>query len=122
MTLEKRYTLSKKERLKSKKCIERLFLEGKSFSCTPIRVVFIKNDLLQLNQVAFSVSKKNFKLAVNRNRIKRLMREAYRLNKYSLDERRFQLMFIYSGREIKSFSIIESSILSILKKIKGITK
>ncbi len=119
--MEKRYTLGKKERLKSKKCIEQLFLEGKSFFCAPVRVVFIKNDSLQLNQVAFSVSKKHFKLAVDRNRIKRLMREAYRLNKYSLGEKGFQLMFIYSGRKIQSFSIIESSILSLLKKIKGIT-
>ncbi|MFV0530531.1 MAG: ribonuclease P protein component [Flavobacteriales bacterium] len=115
---KRRYTLSKQEKLKNKKCIEQLFLKGESFTYSPVRVVFLKKDLLlQSNQVAFSVSKKNFKSAVKRNRIKRLMREAYRLNKYDLTQKGMQLMFIYTHRKIESFSAINFSIKSILNKV-----
>ncbi len=112
-----RYTLSKNEKLKSKKAIEKLFTEGESFVQYPIRVVFIKNESISINQVAFSVSKKNFKLAVDRNKIKRLMREAYRLNKHNLESKGFHLLFIYTHRKIKSFIMIETSIKIILKTI-----
>ncbi|APD07170.1 ribonuclease P [Flavobacteriaceae bacterium UJ101] len=113
----KRYTLSKEEKLKSKKSIERLFSEGKSFVQHPIRIVYIKNETSDINQVAFSVSKRNFKLAVDRNRVKRLMREAYRLNKYDLNEKGFDFILIYTSRKIKSYLLIETSIKTILEKL-----
>ncbi len=112
-----RYTLGKNEKLKSKKAIETLFTEGESFVQFPIRVVFIKNETSSPNQVAFSVSKRNFKLAVDRNKIKRLMREAYRLNKHDLESKGFHLIFIYTHRKIKPFSVIVSSMKTILKTI-----
>lgn len=117
MGLSKRYTLGKHEKLKSKKAIDKLFTEGKSFVQSPIRVVFIKNETDFPNQVAFSVSKRNFKLAVDRNRIKRLMREAYRLNKYELNSEGFHVLFIYTNRKIKSFDRVSSSMKIILNTI-----
>lgn len=117
ITLKRRYTLGKEEKLKSRKSIERLFAEGKSFVHTPIRIVYIKDDSFPINQVAFSVSKRNFKSAVDRNRIKRLMREAYRLNKYDINSKGIHFVLIYTSRKIKPYSLIESSIKMILKNL-----
>lgn len=78
-----KFTLGKKERLKSKKLIEQLYAEGKSIKVFPFRMVFLQVQHTSdfPCQVGFSVPKRNFKLAVSRNRIKRLMRETYRLQK-----------------------------------------
>lgn len=89
-------TFSKQERLSSVKDIETLFKKGKSLFVFPLKVVFIpkkidspteKNN--QKNRVAarllISVSKRNFKKAVDRNRIKRQIREGYRLQKSEFD-------------------------------------
>ncbi len=98
------YTYPKIERLKSKKIIEALFVEGKSVKSYPLRLVFLETTLPVEHisiQAGVSVSKRNFKLAVSRNRIKRLMRESYRLHKYLLDTKgtTFAFLFLYTGRE-----------------------
>ena len=79
-----KYSYSKKEKLKSKKTIELLFKEGDSVSDFPLRLVWLETSFDDGSQIktAVSVSKKHFKTAVDRNRVKRLMREAYRLNKH----------------------------------------
>ena len=71
----------KEEKLKSRKLIEQIFAEGESRKKFPVKVVFIPQETLKTHQAAFSVPKRNFKLAATRNRIKRQMREAYRLQK-----------------------------------------
>ena len=85
---EKRYTLSKAERLCSKKLIERLFAGGnKSFPAFPLRVVYMPLDIEDEGaevSILVSVPKKRFKRAVKRNLVKRQVREAYRRNKYIL--------------------------------------
>ncbi len=82
-----KYTLSKKERLSSGKRIEQLFSTGRTFNVFPLRVFyyFAASEAPGI-QVLFSVPKKKFKKAVDRNRIKRLFREAYRLQKHALLE------------------------------------
>jgi ribonuclease P protein component len=76
-------TLGKKERLKSRKLIGRLFEEGTSIKNFPYRLVYLSTEITSVFSVkaSFSVPKRNFKKAVDRNRIKRLIREAYRLEK-----------------------------------------
>ena len=75
-------TYNKHEKLKSQKTIEQLFLDGDSVSAYPLRLVYLKHG--DSRKVGVSVSKRNFKRAVDRIRIKRLLREAYRLNKTML--------------------------------------
>lgn len=81
-----RFTLGQQERLKSKKLIEKLYEEGKSIKVFPLRMVYIQTEHTSKFpvQVGVSVPKRNFKSAVNRNRIKRLLRETYRKEKYTV--------------------------------------
>jgi ribonuclease P protein component len=102
-----KHTLGKKERLKSKKIIERLYKEGTSLKYFPLRMVYLQTDHTSdfPAQVGVSVAKRNFKLAVDRNRIKRLMRETYRLQKQIVYENLetphvFMISYI-GGAEIK---------------------
>lgn len=118
------FTLKKSERLCSKKAFELLFAQGKSFLVFPIKVVYIKSLTTTENtQVAFSVSKKKFKRAYQRNYIKRMMREAYRLNKTVFIQENYTLaplnvIFIYVGKDIVSYKKMEASIKTILSDLK----
>ncbi|MEQ9581194.1 MAG: ribonuclease P protein component, partial [Arenibacter sp.] len=78
------FSFPKKEKLKSKKLIEQLFAEGIGVTNYPIKLVYLKTsfDDGSICKVGVTASKRNFKSAVKRNRIKRLMRESYRLNKH----------------------------------------
>lgn len=81
-----RFTLGQQERLKSKKLIGKLYEEGKSIKVFPLRMVYIQTEHTSKFpvQVGVSVPKRNFKSAVDRNRIKRLLREVYRKEKYTI--------------------------------------
>ncbi|WP_339044171.1 ribonuclease P protein component [Cardinium endosymbiont of Tipula unca] len=84
---ETTFKLSKQDRLIKPKHIKILFREGKSFKVSPLRVFYIKKSQATFsnNKVLFSISKKRIRSAVKRNRIKRLLREAYRINKWILN-------------------------------------
>jgi ribonuclease P protein component len=108
------------EKLKSKKVIEALFSSGSSVSQFPLRMLFMPMDGQTETQAAFAVPKRTFGLAVDRNRIKRQMREAYRLRKYSLranNEGYFALMFLYIGAADAPFELIDSAMAKLLKKL-----
>ena len=113
-------TLKKKERLKSKKEIDLLFAEGKSIAKYPIRLVYRKADFRDDVGIkaGVSVSKRHFKKAVHRNRIKRLMRESYRKNKYLVNHttHQFAFMFLYSGKELPEYNFVESKVKLVLQK------
>lgn len=99
-----KYTLGKEERLKSKKLIERLYEERNYIKAFPLRMVFLQTEHTSEfpAQVGVSVPKRNFKLAVDRNRIKRLMRETYRLQKeivYNNLDKPYVFMISYLGKE-----------------------
>ena len=125
--MAKQFTLGKSERLKSRKLIEQLFTEGKNFPFTPFRVYYLVSPLnrgpgLHL-QFGAGVSGKNFKRAVDRNRIKRLTKEAYRLQKNQLQgalkQKNFQLnlFFIYTGKELPQFNSVKEKVNVILNKL-----
>lgn len=119
------FTLKKDERLCSRKMLGELFTSGESFLVYPLKVVFLKTGSTQpyRAQAAFAVSKRNFKRAVSRNLLKRRMREAYRLNKLAFYEElaakelHLALMFVYIGKDIAEYPVIEKAMISALKKI-----
>ena|ERR1043165_5719262 len=126
--MTKQFTLGKKERLKSRKNIEQLFNIGKNFVITPYRVHYvIKKDEQKkepsLLQFGVGVSGKNFKKAVDRNRIKRLTREAYRLQKLSLQENlkkkntTLHIFFNYTGKELPDFDHVKEKVAVALNKL-----
>ncbi|NJX13986.1 ribonuclease P protein component [Tamlana crocina] len=107
-----KFTYGKKEKLKSKKLIDQLFTEGKSVSAFPLRLVYLSTtfDDDVMAKTGVSVSKRNFKTAVARNRIKRLLREAYRLNKgqyFNNLTTPHAFMILYIGKEKPSFDQVE---------------
>ena len=116
------HTFPKQEKLKSKKIIDTLFIEGKSIKAFPLRVVYIETPLPYPEitiQAGVSVSKRNHKLAVTRNRIKRLMREAYRTNKNILDTKgtTFAILIIYTGRDVITYQEMERTMVKLLKRL-----
>lgn len=117
------FTFKKEERLCSKKIIDKLFSEGKSFLAFPFKVVFLQVPLKSTYpvQVGFSVGKRNFKRAVKRNLIKRKMREAYRLHKSELyqltGEKQLAVFFIFIGKTIPDYSEVEMGIKKGIKKL-----
>lgn len=129
LSVSKQFTLGKNERLKSRKQIEQLFKEGKSFAVTPFRVYFMVNSIRSMVnkgsslQFGVGVSNKNFKKAVDRNRIKRLIREAWRLQKNELKEKidsgnqQMNVFFIYTGKELPEFTVIKDKVAVALKKL-----
>lgn len=120
-------TLCKEERLCSKKVIEQLFSGGaKSLSAFPVRAVFMLTERTEGStpvSILISVSKKKFKRAVKRNRMKRLVREAYRKNKHDLirlmEEKgqRLVIAFIYLDNELHTAENIEIKIKDILGRV-----
>jgi ribonuclease P protein component len=116
-----KYTYNKKEKLKSKKLIELLFTEGQSVSAYPLRLVY-KETTFEEDVVAktgVSVSKRNFKTAVDRNNIKRLMREVYRLNKATFFNNiptQYAFMILYIGKDKPTITQVESRMKVLFEK------
>ena len=129
LELVKSYTLGKTERLKSRKRLEALFKEGKSFAHFPFRVYYILASESKTEPhtpplvFGVGVGTRNFKKAVDRNRIKRLIREAYRLQKqllvHKLNERggRMDLFFIFTGKEMPDYSFLFQHMQTVLQKL-----
>ncbi|SIT94912.1 ribonuclease P protein component [Pontibacter indicus] len=116
------HTFSKEERLCSKRLISLLFSKGSSFNLYPLRFVYHTPDESTdaSTQLVISVSKRHFKRAVDRNRLKRQIREAYRLNKHFLTQHQGKaprlLAIIYIGKEKKSFDTIQKKLISGLER------
>jgi ribonuclease P protein component len=126
--IEQRFTFKKEEKLKSHKLIELLFKQGTSFSIFPLRILYLfPGNNIALLQAGFAVSTKNFKKAVDRNKVKRLMREVYRKQKSELfktlhtNEKYMIVFFIYTGKEIPNYNYMLEKMQSGLKRLSKIS-
>ena len=109
--------LSKKNILRKPSVLNLVFSSGQKESCPPFSLYYIKDDALNNFRVAFSVGKKTHRLAVTRNKIKRLMREAFRLNVGSVDNKEFlmfNMVFVYYGSHIPDYAEVDISVKSLL--------
>lgn len=120
-------TLKKQERLYSKKQIQQLFTDGKSLFVYPFKVIYkeVTHNSDYPVQIVTSVSRQKFKSAVKRNRVKRLIREAYRKNKsiiYGVENSRggtLLIAFIYVADTIMDYRQLEKKIILILQRLKS---
>lgn len=112
-----KYTFPKTERLYKKKLIQELFDKGSSFYMYPFKVIYLKSDEVEQNQVMFSVSKRKFKTAVVRNRIKRQLKEGYRLNKHSFTPQFYLIAFIYTTDKKHDSRFLHKKVVKSLQKL-----
>ena len=117
------FSFHKQERLNNKKRINQLFRSGKFFSQEPFQIYWLENKQEKnIIELLVSVPKKNIKFAVNRNIIKRMVKEAYRLNKKALQEqvnrekKSFSVAIIYMNNKIPSYLYVEKKIKLILER------
>lgn len=118
-----KHTFSKHERVKNKKEMSRIFTNGIFFYSELMSLGYTKNTNIKedRHKIAVSVPKKLFKSAVKRNKIKRLIKESYRLNKQILYENTtdfYNLIFIYKSKDIEPFQAIQQNVIQLLRNIK----
>ncbi|WP_461453182.1 ribonuclease P protein component [Mucilaginibacter sp.] len=121
------YTFKKEERLCNKKLIDQLFHSGSSFLCYPFKASWlVVEDAVQSvpAQLLISVSKRRYKHAVDRNLVKRRLREVYRLNKqqhlYDLligSNKKIIISIGYVGKQIESFELFDKKMLKLFKQL-----
>lgn len=120
-TVPKHYTLGKAERLKSRKAIDELFSNGQRFTITPFRIFFKVTD--SSLQFGVAVGTKNFKKAPDRNRIKRLCREAWRLQKNELGKilkengQGLHVFLVFTDKELPDYKLVADKINRIIQKL-----
>jgi ribonuclease P protein component len=124
------FTYKKNQRLKSRKLIDELFSKGKSISAFPLKVIYsfapLPRDVAL--QAGVTVSSRNFKKAVDRNRVKRVLRESFRLHKTPLEqmlhEKQLQLavFFIYTSKELPVWQEVEGKMSYAINKLVEITE
>ena len=116
-------TFKKLEKLKKKKLIDQVFHNGKSLFFAPLKIISlqVEEEIPLRAQVLITVSKKSFARAVDRNLIKRRIREAYRLNKnelyLQLDKKNINMAIaiVYIGKKIEKYKTIEDAMLAFMK-------
>lgn len=121
------FSFPREERLKSRKAISKLFEEGRSLYFYPIKILYsIENNTPDPRypvKCGFSVSKKNFRRAVDRNLLKRRMREAWRLNKSGLVAKTQEkgvsvvVFLVYVGKEMEEFEVVKKGALKGIRQV-----
>ena len=125
--IHQRFTLGAIERLKLRKQIETLFQQGEAFSVFPLRVVYKFTELAETEEspvrIGFSIPKKRIKKAVGRNKVRRVLKEAWRLNKHSLygvipEGTQLHGFLVYTGSEKLTFAEAETAVRKAISKLK----
>lgn len=122
MASNKTFTLGRQDRLKSRKKIELLFKDGKVMNLYPFRVSYLLTEEKGL-QIGVGAGKRHFKKAVHRNKIKRLLREAWRLQKNEVLEKANEqqkglaVFIVYIGKEMPSFSEISTLVKQVIDRL-----
>ncbi|MBN31041.1 MAG: ribonuclease P protein component [Crocinitomicaceae bacterium] len=119
------FSYPKSERLRSKKLIDATFERGQKFKSWPLVAKWLDTELAEdvPCQTLVSVSKRSFRLAVDRNRIKRLMREAWRSQKHAAyaalqeHEKQRALVLIYVGKELPTLEGMHTSMRTLIAKM-----
>ena len=120
-----KFTFQKQERLHKEKLIQELFEKGSSFYLYPFKVLVKRNpdDSFPVHQVMISVSRRNFRKAVDRNLLKRRIRESFRLNKNLLPPTpKFLIAYIYTAKEILTFAQIQERLVKTLNRFDHVEK
>ncbi|MEQ9426491.1 MAG: ribonuclease P protein component [Cyclobacteriaceae bacterium] len=119
------YKFPKSSRLSSKKQIGQLFTDGQSLFCYPFKVLHLctNDDWVKHHAILITVPSKKFKRAVDRNLIKRRIREAFRLNQSLLPTHftgnsHLLIAFIYVGKEIHNFDLVQTKLKETLLRLK----
>jgi ribonuclease P protein component len=119
-----KFSFGKKEKLCSQLVIEQLFANGQSFKVFPLRVIVLPVDKAEANaQILVSVPKKRVRSSPGRNRIKRLIRETYRLNKFELlekwqqEEKYFAIGFIYLTDKAPDYTALNVAMKEVIRKL-----
>ena len=125
-SIHQRFTLQAVERLKLRNQIETLFHTGEAFSVFPLRVVYLHSKRSETEpspvRMGFSIPKKRVKKAVQRNRIRRLLKEAWRLQKHALYSRidqdaQLHCFFIFTGNDKFTFPEAEKTVKKAIAKL-----
>lgn len=122
--IAKGFGFSKPEKLKKKAVIDDIFLKGKAIQKNSFAFLYLEqsNTAEVPVQAMFAVSKRNFKHATDRNRVKRLMREAWRTQKSLVYEKaiaqqkQYAVCLMFKGREIPPFSIVNTTVKELLER------
>jgi ribonuclease P protein component len=111
------YTLGSNKRLKSRKQIQEVMSKGIKLKEGALLLLYLPSNE-ETTRIAVSALKRNFKRAVDRNTIKRLMREAYRLNQNLVPEQAaYYLFFVYLGKDIQNFDYFNTKIKQALMRL-----
>lgn len=124
ISTEEKFTFTKAERITGEKRVDAIFASGKSFISYPLRVVYLQHEQSPIHScsILITVPKKRIKKAVHRNRIKRLIRESYRLSKelvndIELGEQSLDIAFVYVKDTVSDYKEIQKGVKKALKQI-----
>ena len=117
-----RLKFSKNERLKNKRLFQSVFDNGKVLKAYPLKIFYlpVSDAGIHQAQIGVLVGKKKFKSAVSRNRIKRIIREAYRRNKHLIFnniEGKYAFLFLYIGDDLPISESIEKAMVAFINKL-----